>query len=129
MPIEEAFATLPPDDLQGYIQSTPKKTIKSHVYGRNQNIFHAAITNPHSAYAIKSAHELGANINHQDADKRTPLHHVIDADISEAAKALIAHGARTDIENEAGYSPYRFCKYVLENQPTHASCLIINGKL
>eukprot|EP00123_Amoebidium_parasiticum_P016124 comp23300_c0_seq1/m.38249 comp23300_c0_seq1/g.38249 ORF comp23300_c0_seq1/g.38249 comp23300_c0_seq1/m.38249 type:complete len:733 (-) comp23300_c0_seq1:544-2742(-) len=44
----------------------------------------------------------GANINHQNEDGNTPLHHAIIEEATDVAKLLLEKGARVDIENEDG---------------------------
>lgn len=122
----EAFATMNQDQLSRFIESTGRAAVSQYRYGRGQNVVHAAIINTANPQAIQFAYENGADLNHADNDGRTPLHHTIDANLPSAAQTLVELGARTDIPNEAGFTAISFCQVVLESEPDHATCLIIN---
>lgn len=49
--------------------------------------------------------ELGANVNSGDGARGTPLHKAADRGNVEAARLLLAHGARADARNERGQTP------------------------
>ncbi|SHH80988.1 ankyrin repeat domain-containing protein [Marivita hallyeonensis] len=120
--LAEAFATMSPSELSRFIASKESVDIANYRFGRNQNVVHAAINNKNSANAISLAFENGSDLDHLDNDRRTPLHHAIDANLLEATQTLLALGASTSIENEAGFSPTDFCELVLRSDPMHAAC-------
>lgn len=49
--------------------------------------------------------ELGANVNSGDGARGTPLHKAADRGNVDAARLLLAHGARADVRNERGQTP------------------------
>ena len=124
--IAEAFAALGFAELVGFLDDKSLLQIKNYRYGRGQNAVHAAVVNTTNPEAIRLAYEAGADINHQDRDGRTPLHHTIDANFYLAARLLMELGARTDIPNEAGFTAASFCQVVLKSEPNHKSCRIVS---
>lgn len=121
--VAEAFATYDAVKLTAFVEA--RGGLAGYTYGRGQNIVHAATINPQSGDAIRLAVAAGGDVDHQDADGRTPLHHAIDANLAQSAEALLQNGASTEIENEAGFSASRFCDVVLKSEPTHSTCLIV----
>lgn len=125
--IGEAFATMNQEQLSRFIDRISHDVVSKYRYGRGQNVVHAATINKANPQAVRLAHVSGGDLNHSDNDGRTPLHHAIDANLSDAAKTLIDLGARKDIPNEAGFTAVSFCRIVLKNEPNHETCVIINS--
>ncbi|WP_425040534.1 ankyrin repeat domain-containing protein [Primorskyibacter sp. S187A] len=97
-------------------------------YGHfNNGLAHAAVRNP-DASVIRLVQDAGANIDLQDGQGRTPLHHAIDADAAAAARMLLALGARRNLTNSAGLTADGFCRALLEELPSHETCRILNPR-
>jgi len=122
-----AFATFDRAELADYLLLKPESEIAQYVSERGQNAVHSAILNNSNLDAIKQAFKHGADLNHQDIDGRTPLHHAIDGNLAAAALILIDLGARRDIHNASGFTAISFCKYALTIEPQHATCKLVNS--
>ena len=94
-------------------------------YGRNYGITHAAIANEDNPDVLETVVEAGADVDDQDSDGRTPLHHAIDNNSAASVKILLRYKARLDLKNEAGLFPLSFCREVLATFPQHESCRIV----
>ncbi len=118
-------ATGSPEEFSILKDENRFKEISSYLYGREQNLAHAAIENKKFPNVLELLFQAGVNLDHRDADGRTPLHHAIDADRIEAARILINLGASLTVKNEAGYSPALFCKEALKSLPSHKTCQLV----
>jgi len=118
-------ATGSPEMVSDEISNLEVTEFKSLVFGRGYNLVHVAIKNEERPEVIRVLFENGANLDLQDDDGRTPLHHAIDADNAKAAKVLIELGAKTNIPNDAGFTQTRFCQDVLKQISSHRTCLVV----
>ena len=94
-------------------------------FGRDAALTHAAVVNHDHPEMIDLLVELGAPIDAQDADGRTPLHHAIDADDAEATRRFLSLGADLTLENSAGLTPPAFCRLAMKSLPDHESCRLV----
>ena len=118
-------ATGTPAEFAALKNEAKFKEIASFTYGRGQNLAHAAVENKKYPEVLMLLADAGVDLDRQDADGRTPLHHAIDADRLEGARILIDLGASLTLENEAGFSPIRFCKDALRSLPGHRTCQLV----
>ncbi len=120
--LPKIVATGSPVDFAVLENEAQFEEISKFVYGRGQNLAHAAVENRKYPTVLRLLKRAGVNLDHQDDDGRTPLHCAIDANRFEAARILIELGASLAIQNEAGYSPLLFCSEVLKSMPDHETC-------
>ena len=108
--------------LNAALSQLPMDAVRQYRFGRGYTLVHAAMSYRNSAVAISLIHFHGGDIDAQDIDGRTPLHHAIDSDDIFSARALVNLGARTDIPNSANLTAQEFCKGVLEQTSDHTVC-------
>lgn len=95
------------------------------LFGRDFNLMDSAVISPNPEIMISYLRSFSVNINHQDRDGRTPLHHAIDANKPAAARKLLEVGADISIQNASGFSPLKICAEVSESLPNHETCEVI----
>ncbi len=114
-----------PSELETALSGLPMGEAEALRFGRNHTLAHAAISNENYPAVLSVIAAAGVDLDARDDDGRTALHHAIDNDNSKAARLLIKLGAGLEIENDAGYSPLRFCQDALRSLPNHATCQIV----
>ncbi|WP_227272738.1 ankyrin repeat domain-containing protein [Roseobacter weihaiensis] len=126
--IAEAFATFEKAELLRFLSTKTEADVSQYRYARGQNVVHAALVNASNPDAIRIAVQYSADLDHQDADGRTPLHHAIDGNATTEASILLDLGARLDLPNASGLTAVSFCEGVLRDQPDHATCKIVKSQ-
>lgn len=102
--------------------ANPNLNYSTFTFKLNKNLAHYLGYKNSNPALVKKLLELGVDINAQDDDGRTPLHHAIDGGNPRTAGSLIENGASLEIENSSGLSPVSFCREVLKNLPNNEVC-------
>lgn len=123
----ELVATENADNVERALKEYSREKIHAITYGRGYTIAHAAVSNDGHQDVLATVLEAGANVNAQDDDGRTPLHHAIDNNHVTSIKILLRYDARLDIPNNAGFTPIEFCREVLSTLPEHEACTIVSN--
>lgn len=56
--------------------------------------------------------DYGADINQQDAERETPLHHAVRGNSIDVTKLLMLRGADYKLQNKCGNTAYDLAKYL-----------------